>query len=352
MKFEKIKGSQNNNLFRPFDVGGNVRPMIWVRFFRTGKGRLERSLKTDTLTEARIRRDLEIAKFLGIKAKFQSKIKLVEDKFPEFLELKKLKSKGTFDSMTNQWENHLKAYFGGMIIDEVTNTEWLKYVGEKRRVSPDRKFFNDRKYLSMFLHWCHREGFLDKLPKLEDVDPEITAGKIFTDDEIKELLKHASQDLQLQILMALTMGMRVGEILSLEWSQINWIEESIHLPSHKTKIRKARTFAISGATKARLQAMCEVHASEWVFPSPTDPSKPVGKGGNKTAWTNCRINSGVDGRFHDLRHTFLTHAFRNSVNPALICHYAGLSLEEAQKTYLHFTHKDTRVVADLVRVAL
>lgn len=345
MKFIKISGAANYNLVRP--VGKDV---IWVRFFRKGKGRLERSLKTNAISQARINRDIEIAKFLGTKASFQSKMSLVEDKFPEFLELKKIKSKGTYDSMKNQWENHLKAYFGGMLLDEVTNTEWLKYVAQKRISQPNRKFFNDRKYLSMFIHWLHRDGVIEKLVKLDDVDPEIKAGKVFTDDEIAELFKYAGDDLHLQIMMALTMGMRVGEILSLEWSQINWNDRSIYLPAEKTKIRKERTFGLSSATAKILLKRHSKHISEWVFPSPTDPSKSVGKGGNKTAWRACKKLAGVEGRFHDLRHTFLTRAFKKSVNPALICHYAGLSLEEAQKTYLHFTHEDTRMVSELVEV--
>jgi|GEM_PF-3429036 len=345
MKFEKINGDQNKNLCRP-----HGKSVIWVRFYRTGKGRLERSLKTNNVPEARVRRDLEIAKFLGIKAKFQSSVKLVEDKFPEFLELKKIKSKATVDSMTNQWEKHLKEYFGGMILDEVTDSEWLRYVAKKRQVSPDRKFFNDRKYLSMFLHWCHREGFIEKLPKLEDVDPEITVGKTFTPEEIDKLLYSAGDDLALQILMAYTMGMRIGEILSLEWTQIDWSKRAIHLPAYKTKIRKARTFGMSDEVFYRLSGRHEEHVSEWVFPSPADPSRSVGKGGNKSAWNSCRRAAGVAGRFHDLRHSFLTQAFKSSVNPALICHYAGLSLEEAQRTYLHFSHEDTVRVANLVKV--
>ncbi len=344
MKFSTIKGPQNKNLVRP-----EGKSVIWVRFYRVGKGRLERSLKTDVVTEARIRRDEEIAKFLGIRAKHKSNVKFVDDLFPQFLEQKKQKSKATHDSLTNQWENHLKEYFSGMTLDEVSNTEWLRYVAKKRQNSPDRKFFNDQKCLSGFLNWCHRDGLIERLPKLENVDPEIDAGKVYSNEEIKLLIQNSSSDLCLQIMMAVTMGMRVGEILFLEWSQIDWEKLTIHLPAAKTKIRKARTFGISDAVIWLLKDRAEQCGSEWVFPSPVDPSKSVGKGGNRKAWTTCRANAGVSGRFHDLRHTFLTHAFKISVNPALICNYAGLSLAEAEKTYLHFTPDDTRVVASLVR---
>lgn len=352
MKFKKIQGAQNHNLFRPYDRNGELRATFWVRFFRTGKGRLEESLKTEALGEARIARDIRIAEFLGTKPKFRGGAHLVGDKFPEFVELKRGKSKATYDSIKNQWEKHLKEYFEAKLIDEVTGSEWLRYVAWKRAEPgmADRKFFNDRKYLSMFLHWLHRDGLLAKVPRLEDVDPTIDAGRVFADDEIEALLTAAQPDLKDQIQMALTMGMRHGEIWSLEWAQVNLRARTIHLPAHKTKIREARTFAMSEIGEAILKRRRASSESDWVFPHSDDPSKPAGRFGEKSAWDKARIAAGVEGRFHDLRHTFLTRAFKKAVNPALICAYAGLSLEEADRTYLHFDEKDTEVVASLVGV--
>src|SRR5690606_32339623 len=128
-------------------------------------------------------------------------------------------------------------YANHLVSDAASESEWLRYVRIKREKSPDRKFFNDRKYLSMFLNWCHREGLLDRPPRIPDVDPEVNAGRALDDSEIEALLYHAEADLYLQILMAITMGMRVGEILSLEWTQIDFKTGAIHLPAHKTKIR-------------------------------------------------------------------------------------------------------------------
>lgn len=349
MNFQRIKGSQNHHIVLPIDPFGKARDVYWVRAFKTGKPRLEESLKTFNLVEARFLRDKRLAEYLGTTFSARTKVYLVEDKFPEFLELKKNKAPSTLASMTIQWNKHLKPNFGGLLLDQVTESEWLSYVNLKKEDAPDRKFFNDRKYLSMFLNWCHREGFIAKLPKLEDVDPEIAEGRVYSKDEIKSLLDNANPDLWLQIQMALTMGMRVGEILSLEWAQVDWRKGTIHLPAAKTKIRKARTFKCSDLCFPLLKARHKESASAHIFPSPDDLAKPVGKWGNKTAWANCRANAKVAGKFHWLRHTFLTHAFKNAVNPALICKYAGLSIEEAQRTYLHFTVDDTAVVSELVR---
>ena len=350
MKYEKIKGAQNHHLFRPFDGNGVLRDVIWVRFHRSGKGRLEESLKTSHLGEARDKRDTRISEFLGERPRGKREVFLVEDKFTEFIELKKGKSPRTCESIKNQWDNHLKEYFGGMLLEDVTETEWMTYVNKKRETLPDRKFFNDRKWLSMFLNWLHRAGLIEKLPKLDDVDPELNAGKVFSKDEIKALLTHSTHDLRIQIYMAVTMGMRKGEIFSLEWSQVDFAKKTIFLPAAKTKIRKARTFALSPLCFDLLSARKEGSTSPWVFPSLSSDDKPLGRHGNSTAWNTARQKAKVSGRFHDLRHTFLTHAFKESVNPALICHYAGLSLDEAQRTYLHFTVDDTRLIGTLYEV--
>jgi integrase len=148
------------------------------------------------------------------------------------------------------------------------------------------------------------------------------------------------------------MGMRVGEIMTLEWTQVDFGRRTIYLPAEKTKIRKERTFGISDICLDLLIRLHQNTKGSAVFPSPTDPNKTQGRDGNKKAWANCKRLAGIpkEYRFHWLRHTFLTRVFKKSVNPALICEYAGLSLEEASKTYLHFTVDDTRVVASLVEV--
>lgn len=336
---KKVSGSVNKNIYKRGDT-------FWIRFIKDGRV-LQKTLDTQSLTEARTKRDDAIFSFLGKKPTHKG-TDLVCDKFEEWISLMSVKSEGTINSIKSQWNVHLKSYFGGLHLDEITESEWLKYVTKKRETLPNRKFFNDRKYLSMFLNWCHREGFIEKLPKLSNVDPEIKAGKVFTKDEIDALILHSNMDLQLQILMALTMGMRVGEILSLEWNQIDFIHCAIYLPAHKTKIRKARSFKISNVCLNELQFRKTKSISSFVFSSPKNPSESVGKGGNKTSWRNCKKASNVTGRFHDLRHTFLTNAFRAESNAALICHYAGLSLEEAQRTYLHFTIEDTLKIANIV----
>lgn len=354
MKFEKVNGNQNRYLFKPFDKKLNVvRDVYWIRYSKAGKGRLEESLKTNILSDARIARDKRIAEFLGQKPRFVGKGILVEDKFDDFLATKEAKAKNTYDAYEREWRNHLKEHFGGMLIQDVTETEWIKWVIKVRKTTPDRVFNNPRATLRGFLHWCVRNSFLAKAPILEDVDKPRDVGRVFSEADIKKLLSHADPTLYLQILMGCEMFMRRGEITNLQWFQVNFDKNTIHLPAEKTKIRKARTFAMSKNVRSRLLELAKAgkNAEGYVFASPEFSDRAMVRSSTFYTWDKVRKAAGVEGRFHDLRHTGLTRAFKSKkANPALICDYAGLSMVEAQNTYLHFTHEDTAFIADLVRI--
>lgn len=339
----KVKGDANRHLYK-------LNEIYWVKLVKNGRV-LRRSLGTSVLSTARLLRDDAVAKFLNLKIASNKQRKIIADLFPVFLETKSTKAVNTILSMKNTWEKHL-IFFDSYLPDEIDELIWIKYVEHKRKSDSDRKFFNDRKYLMMFLNWCHRNGYISKLPKLENVDPKIKEGKVYTKEQISSLLENANPDLKLQILIAISMGMRIGEIMSLEWDQIDFKKETIYLPAEKTKIRKARKFSISPACVDLLKERKKNSLGKAVFPNPENPDICQGRTGNKNAWSLCKKNAGIpkEYRFHWLRHTFLTNAFKSSVNPALICEYAGLSLDEAQKTYLHFSTDDTKTVSELVKL--
>lgn len=340
----KVQGTQNHHLFKRLDV-------YWVRYYKASKGRLEESLKTTFLSDARIARDKRIAEFLGEKPRFAGKGVLLEDVWADFIKLKEAKSLGTQRVNKDSWNCHLKAGFGHMLLEDITPDAWLMWVIKERAKIPKRKFATERRVLQNILNWLHSQGRIQRAVKLEHVDPEITAGKTYSDDQLKKLLAVSEPKMQLMIRMGCEMMMRHGEIWSLEWSQIDLNKKLIHLPAYKTKIRRARTFAISKSVLELLMDRKLEIISDWVFPALGDISRCAGKHAANTAWKRVKKNSKVSGRFHDLRHTGLTHAFKKSVNPALICDFAGLSLAEAQQTYLHFTPEDTRLVAGLFEAA-
>lgn len=344
MKLERIP--KKAHMFRDLKSG-----ILYFRKYKKGVGEIKKSCDTKNIRDAEEKVLEYLRDYFGERPVEDKVLKrLAEDEWKEFLAIQANKSKATYQSIEIQGRLHLMPYFGDKFPFEINEVTWEKYLTHSKELNPRRKFFNDWKYFIMFFWFLQRQGKVARVPKFRNPDPETKKGKVYSDTELKALRAHAGPELDLQILMGLTQGMRNGEILSLEWWQVNFETNEIHLPDYKTKIRKERTFKMSDEVASRLRDRAAESKGGAVFPSPKDPDVPVGRCGNKSAWTTCRKKSKVRGRFHDLRHTFLTRAFGvPGSNPAHICHYAGLSLEEAQRTYLHFTADDSKAVASLVK---
>lgn len=347
MKLEKIKARGVDNLYRSPKSG-----IIYFRKYRKGFGETYKSTRTRVLEDAK--RFVDDMK-LGKKTVVLKGRRLALEMFDVWLANKETlgASKGTITSIRAS-RAHLAPFLEMLLPEEITAQWWAaEYIPKVReKTHAKRKFFNDRKWLTSFMKSLVESGAISRPPKFVNPDPKTTVGKVFTDDEVSTLIEHAqSDDLKLAILMAATMGMRRLEIFALKCDRVDMRRKVIRLRREDTKTRKARAFAISPATVKLILERCE-SGSPWVFPSATDKTSPLHKDGFKTAWTNLKRHHGIEGRFHDLRHTFLTKAFKApGANPALICTYAGLSLEVAERTYLHLTEDDTKAVSVAVSYA-
>lgn len=316
----------------------------YLRIKRSPRPELFVSLKTVRMNEAREKADRIIEQYLGKKISGRP---LVKDIWNDLIVLHENKAKKTYQSFEMHWRVHLLPFFGHMLIEDVNEKTWEQYIAYTTRRTPGRKLFNDRKHLIKALVYAVTQGLISRKPSLRNPDGKSEAGKVYTDDEIKRLLIHADDDLGLKILMAFTMGMRKSEIMKLSWDRVDLKSNIIKLRAIDTKTRRARSFGISPVVKSLLASRNETSGSAWVFPRHDDKKYPQTE--FRKTWVTCKRSAKVVGRFHDLRHTFLTKAFKKNINPALICHYAGLSLEEAQRTYLHFTVEDTRVVSEVIK---
>lgn len=345
MKRKSIPGKQNFGLYK---YEGKKKDTYWVRREASDRRPLERKLTSTSLNDARKEADELIREWLGLKPKIQE-VKVIDELWKEWIPTKADLSPATKYSIENSGK-HLMEFFGNYLPSEITPDLWEKFVTKKRVKEPKRKFFNDWKWFNMFMISLTSNGLVTIRPKLRNPDPKRSSpGRVYSEDEVKALLLCAGGELKLQILMGYTMGMRIGEILNLTWERIDMVKKTITLRAEDTKIRRGRKFGISKVVHDFLTLRENKKGA--LFPSPTNSDKSVGKGGNKTAWRRCKKDAKVKGRFHDLRHTFLTSAFKSAkgkIDSMFICEFAGLSIEMAQEVYLHFDEEDTRAVTELV----
>lgn len=349
-KLEKLRGRGCDGLYR--DAYSKV---IYYRKYRKGRSDTTKSLKTKDIEEAKLERDKLLEKLYSgaLRVKSISKqAKTALELFDSWVARKEdqNKSGATIVSIKSS-RKHFEPYLETMLPDEITAEWWESvYIREVRaKTHRARKFFNDRKWLNSFLKQLQEDGILLRTPKLVNPDSKESVGKVYSDEEVSTLLNFAqNEDLHLAVLMAATMGMRRSEIFRLRADRVDLDKSLIRLRREDTKTRSARAFSISPSVLPFITERMK-KGNQWLFPSREHKNQPVHKDGFYTAWNNLKVTCSVEGRFHDLRHTFLTKAFNApGSNPAQICAYAGLSLEVAERVYLHLTEEHSRAVGGLV----
>jgi integrase len=174
--------------------------------------------------------------------------------------------------------------------------------------------------------------------------------RICADVEVQNLLEAATgTKLYLPILLAVKAGLRRSEILALQWKDVDFSSKTITV----TKTRRERSLAYpkTRSSRRRLQPPDSVMSElkiRWVVQksaqsgqvyvvskadnSPYNPSY-ISRSFNEL----LRANGLPLIRFHDLRHTYATHAYRNGVPIKELSESLGHS--SAATTLDYYVHK-------------
>jgi integrase len=136
------------------------------------------------------------------------------------------------------------------------------------------------------------------------------------------------------IVLALNTGMRRGELLSLQWSQVNFSRRKIRILNAKTESGE-RTIPMNSMTYAALSSLKRNRKSELVFPSNRKEGKRILdlKKGFKKAVREAELHGNL--RFHDLRHTFATRLVQAGVDIITVQHLLGHARISMTARYAH-----------------
>lgn len=167
--------------------------------------------------------------------------------------------------------------------------------------------------------------------------------RFLSDDERERLLaacKAEDEMLYELVVTALATGARAGELLSLQWQDIDF-EKGFAL-LHNTKNGETRSIPIMGHTADLLRKRRGIGR---VFPSPSgnavyDYAKP---------FKAALAASGVDNfRFHDLRHTAAAAMAQNGVTLLAIAHVLGHKSIQMTQRYAHLCTKTVTEAGELL----
>jgi len=161
----------------------------------------------------------------------------------------------------------------------------------------------------------------------------------------------------------ITTGLRRGEICGLKWDDLDEesgklrVRRSIRvapggeLEIGETKTEKGRrSILLPPSTLHLLQERRKEAVTEWIFPSLLNPERPTSPNAAYQRLKDILRGAGLpDIRFHDLRHTFATHALASGVDAKTLSGILGhTNASFTLDTYTHVTTDMQKNAANIV----
>ena len=251
--------------------------------------------------------------------------------------------------------SHILPVLGQKLISDIDPDDISRYQKQRLKDEASPKTVNlevgtIRAILRRYRIWANIQPDVRMLATNDDV------GKALPVEDEKRLLdgcaESRSRSLLPAVLLALNTGMRYSEMRLLHWSQIDLERRTVRVGKSKTEAGSGRLIPLNDKATKVLKFWAEQFPDRkpehFAFPSerygaggddfePTvfdvDPETPIGSW--KEACESAKRKTGVEVRFHDLRHTFGTQMAR-----------AGAPLRAIQEWMGHASMQTTLIYAD------
>jgi len=151
------------------------------------------------------------------------------------------------------------------------------------------------------------------------------------------------------VVLALSTGMRQGEILGIQWKDVDFERRRILL--HETKNGERRASPLVGHACELIKDLAKVRRFDnpYVFPSKRQ-DKPASI---RKSWEAVIRKSGLeDFRFHDLRHTAASYLAMNGATLAEIAEVLGHKTLQMVKRYAHLSDAHTTGVVERMNMEI
>ena len=285
----------------------------------------------------------------------------------------------TLDHYRNDLEHHVKPYLGQKRLTQITAADLRKlYDTLKQRGRLRPRPGQSRGLSTTTVHGVHTtlhhalKSAVDQrlLPynPADHVEPPKVAHKtmrILNDEQMDVFLSAVEQDPIWRdfFYTELTTGLRLGEICGLMWSDFDERKGTLHIRRtlHREKGGRlvvgdpktcagARTIVLPSSTAELLRLRKKTSYSSWIFHNPLHPEAPMNPAAAYRQLKKILEESNLpDIRFHDLRHTFATHALANGVDAKTLSGILGHTKASfTVDTYTHTTSDMHRKAAEIV----
>jgi len=199
---------------------------------------------------------------------------------------------------------------------------------------------------------------IEKLPTDQGED-RVIEQNVLTPAELKLALEHSLDPWRIPIMLAMYTGMRQGEVLALQWGDIDWNAGTVAVCRSLTRKKKLKTPKTTSSRRVvELPPVLLSELKRWRLACPKDPNGakldlvcPSTRGGFMDG--GALLNSGLHPalrragirqvRFHDLRHSYASNLLAAGEDIVRVSHDLGhANVHITLTTYAHAIPKTRR----------
>lgn len=260
-------------------------------------------------------------------------VKIIDEKSPFWKDasmaylthVQTYKAKNTIRCVDRPSINAFTGFVGNPRIGEITQERIDKWVGHlKMTLSPSSARTRIITVRLVFLYALD-EGWIASNPfRGLKLPPQTFGGRILTDEEIGLLLSLLDDQERRACVLSLYTGLRIGEVLSLDWSDVTGESLTIRAKNSKSKMNRV----ILLQPKA-LEALGQRKIGRVFYLSRRRLNQDIAKA--------CKALGLGRIRFHDLRHTAATRFMEQSDDVFALMDAFGWKGPSSAKPYQHMT---------------
>ena len=283
----------------------------------------------------------------------------------------------TYSGYSKDIENHILPYLGAKKLTQLKTADIQKHYnrllesGRKNDIGKGKGLANAtvrgiHMVLREALDSAVREGLIPRNPADGTSPPQIhrKEKQVLTKDELETFMKLIENDEVWYdfFYTEIITGMRQGEICGLRWEDfdeangtlrvarsVDFVKKELVIGETKTDDGK-RTIYLPDSLWRLLAERKKGAVSEWIFPNLLKPELPLDPAKAYRRFKKLlEIGELPDIRFHDLRHTFTSHAANSGIAPKTLSEIVGHSKASfTLDTYAHVTGDMQKNAANIV----
>ena len=283
----------------------------------------------------------------------------------------------TYSGYGKDIENHILPYLGAKKLTQLKTADIQKHYnrllesGRKNDIGKGKGLANAtvrgiHMVLREALDSAVREGLIPRNPADGTSPPKIhrKEKQVLTKDELENFMKLIENDEVWYdfFYTEIITGMRQGEICGLRWEDFDEAKGTLRVARSVDFVKKElvigetktddgnRTIYLPDSLWRLLAERKKGAVSEWIFPNLLKPELPLDPAKAYRQFKKLlEIGELPDIRFHDLRHTFTSHAANSGIAPKTLSEIVGHSKASfTLDTYAHVTGDMQKNAANIV----